>query len=333
MRVYIFIIILMIGHLSAGAQFAPQAGVTGSTAISSNDSRIVGWANGCTIQFGWKDIADKTKGKTSYGDSTAAIGKADNGIVSLGDSGIAVLTFPNTIYNGPGPDFLVFENGFANPSDPEEAFLELAFVEVSSDGVNFTRFPATCLVDTPQIPVAGVYTNARKINNLAGKYTLYNGTPFDLDDLASVSGLDIDRITHVRIVDVIGSVGAHASLDKDGRAVNDPYPTNIPTGGFDLDAVGVLYMAGYFPTNITGVENDELRVYPNPANDRVYIDMPSVGGAYFITITNSVGTVVNHLTTMDAKTQLDISSMQSGIYFVTIADKAGNKWVEKLTKI
>ena len=59
---------------------------------------------------------------------------------------MATVTFASPIYNGEGPDFAVFENGFDidDEYDPTGVlhFLELAFVEVSSDGENFFRFPA-----------------------------------------------------------------------------------------------------------------------------------------------------------------------------------------------
>ena len=71
------------------------------------------------------------------------MGKAGDGaIVSLGDAGVAVLTFSTPIRNGQGPDFAVFENAFSN------TFLELALVEVSSDGQNFVRFDAISNTDT-----------------------------------------------------------------------------------------------------------------------------------------------------------------------------------------
>jgi len=54
----------------------------------------------------------------------------DGYIVSLGDSGVADVTFAGAIYNGPGADFAVFENGFLNATNDSLAFLELAFVEV-----------------------------------------------------------------------------------------------------------------------------------------------------------------------------------------------------------
>src|SRR5690606_10126887 len=119
----------------------------------------------------------------SSGDSSAALGAPDGFTVSLGDGGIAVVRFAQPVANGPGPDFAIFENGFPDVSDPEGAFLELGFVEVSSDGVHYTRFPATSLTqDTFQhSSIAGsMYMNARLLNNLAGKYIANWGTPFDL---------------------------------------------------------------------------------------------------------------------------------------------------------
>jgi len=47
----------------------------------------------------------------------------------------------------------------------------------------------------------------------------------------------------VRVVDVIGSIlSAYATHDSVGHVVNDPWPTPFDTGGFDLDAIGVLHV-------------------------------------------------------------------------------------------
>ena len=50
--------------------------------------------------------------------------------------------------------------------------------------------------------------------------------------------MDLDRITSVRILDVIGDGG---SVDSLGHTVYDPYPTS-GSAGFDLDGVGVMYL-------------------------------------------------------------------------------------------
>src|ERR1700744_4168377 len=130
-----FIILLLISFsFPAVAQYAPQQGVAGSTAISASSPLFTMWANGCTIHRGLMEIDNPSLGYVTNGDSSDAVGMADNSVVSLGDSGVAVLTFAAPIIDGPGPDFAVFENGFANPANDSQAFLELAFVEVSSDG-------------------------------------------------------------------------------------------------------------------------------------------------------------------------------------------------------
>jgi hypothetical protein len=151
------------------------------------------------------------------------------------------LLFPQLIANGPGADFAVFENGFDN------TFLELAFVEVSSDGTNFVRFPTVSLTQT-QIQIdqaddnfAGI--DPTDINGFAGKYRAGFGMPFDLATIAGTMNLDVNRVTHVRIIDVIGSLNpAFARTDSASppHLINDPWPTPFASGGFDLDAIGVL---------------------------------------------------------------------------------------------
>ena len=232
--------------------YAPQAGEEGSTAIRFNRSDIfVDWATGCEVVRGPVDISDPGQGYASYGTADQALGISGNnvyGVVSLGDGGYATLTFDAPIINGEGYDFAVFENGFTiqeNPDvDPEwwnTDFLELAFVEVSSDGENFFRFDAVSETQTDH-QVQGI--DATEIHNFASKYTLGWGTPFDLEELVGISGLDLNDITHVRVMDVVGSLDdAYAGYDSLGNKINDPWRTAGWTGGFDLDAIGVINQA------------------------------------------------------------------------------------------
>lgn len=245
------------------AQFPPPAGQPGSTAIHKDSPVFVGWATGCTVLRGYQDISNPTLGYADTGDSTSTLGKPGvNGLVSLGDGGFAIVTFDAPVFNGPGWDFAVFENSFSDD------FLELAFVEVSSDGINYFRFPATSLTqDSTQTDSFGS-TDATKVNNLAGKYRAPYGTPFDLDDLKDEPGLDVNNITHIKIMDVVGSINeAYATFDHNGNKVNDPWPTPFPSSGFDLDAVGVIHQLN------TGVHdlianNLQFEVFPNPVQSR-----------------------------------------------------------------
>jgi type IX secretion system substrate protein len=318
-------------QLAARAQFPPQAGLSGSTAISAASAQFVGWAAQCTIQRGLRNIAIPDSGYASLGDSSLATGPADNTIVSLGDSGVATLTFANPVIDGSGADFAVFENGFIDGADPAKAFLELAFVEVSSDGINYFRFPATSLTqDTTQLG-NGNYIDASKLNNLAGKYIATYGTPFDLQELAGITGLDISNVTHIRIIDVVGSVGAHASHDNAGRVINDPYPTPFASCGFDLDAVGVIHQSGTSVISVAG--NVSVSAFPNPATDLVTISINgTVPPGLSVVITSTAGYKLQELPLSQHVTTVGVAHYPTGLYYLMLCDANGNKWVEKLIK-
>jgi hypothetical protein len=180
--------------------------------------------------------------------------------------------------------------------------------------------------------VAGVYSNARQINNLAGKYIGGFGTPFDLEELKGTAGLDVDNISHIRIVDAIGSIGGNGSRDKDGRRINDPYATAIPSGGFDLDAVAAMYLK---PTSVhsiaaTGIE---MQVYPNPATDVVTVSIKQQSGTFTATVTDVTGKTMQQYMLTGADNTISLSSLQPGMYYLVVADTNGNKWVEKITKL
>lgn len=248
---------------TANGQYAPPAGQEGSTAIFADSSVFVDWATRCDLRRGWMNVADTTLGKTDYGDSTSALGKADNKVVSLGDNGSAILHFDKPLSNGPGTDFAVFENAF------NDTFLELAFVEVSSDGETFFRFPTVSLTQTDvQVETFGTL-EAEKIHNLAGKYRSLYGVPFDLEELKDQQGLDVNHIIAIKVIDVIGSIDtAYCTYDSEGHKINDPWPTPFESGGFDLDAVGVIHNTSN--TGISSNETHKITLYPNPSHGIIY---------------------------------------------------------------
>lgn len=239
-------------------------------AIPADDPRIQGWATGhvaTQTSRGPIDITDPDGEPATFGTPLNIRGPADapasgppsasgTGVISLGDGGYITASFDAPIRNGPGPDFAVFENAFI------DTFLELAFVEVSSNGSNFFRFPSVSLTPlTAQVDQGDPdhdEIDATNIDGLAGKYRAGLGTPFDLQRLAGVSMLlDVNDVRFVRIRDVIGKIdgsvaGGTATEDTaaayhyfglsfaSNHLINDPWPTDFPSGGFDLDAIAVL---------------------------------------------------------------------------------------------
>lgn len=239
----LMVLLFGIPAIAQDGPFPPPAGQPGSTAVHMDSLIFESWASALTIKRGYinlSDPAEEADGSSfaTFGNRSSPLGAAtgfSNNVISLGDGGEVTLTFDQPIVNGPGADFAVFENGFL------DTFLELAFVEVSSDGINYFRFPAISLnTEEEQIGPFGE-VDATKIHNLAGKYRGGFGTPFDLSELEENENLDINNVRFVRIVDVVGSVDpAYATFDSQGHMVNDPFPTPFPSGGFDLEAVGII---------------------------------------------------------------------------------------------
>ncbi|MGZ3865752.1 MAG: T9SS type A sorting domain-containing protein [Bacteroidia bacterium] len=301
------IILIFLSQVSF-AQFAPPAGQIGSTAISKDSSVFVNWANYCLLQRGLQDISNSSGPYATIGDSSSPLGIADNSVASLGDAGTAVLTFPQPIMNGPGNDFAVFENSFSDD------YLEFGFVEVSSDGINFFRFPATCNIqDTVQTGSFGL-SDATKVNNLAGKYRVSFGTPFDLSELQGTGGLDVDNITHVKIIDVVGSINpSFASYDKNNNKINDPWPTQFGSSGFDLDAVGVINQA---PNAV--FENDlekNVSVYPNPCRESFIISIRE--GNTTVSLMDLNGTEITSKKA-EGSTKFNLENLATGVYYLKI---------------
>lgn len=223
-----------------------------------------------------------------WNDPSRALGPAtgDNfDIVSLGELGPAEIdrgatpghitvvfgdpgdpTDGDAIRNDAGHDFAVFENAFMSRITTQagsvtgKMLAELAYVEVSSNGTDFARFPSVSLT----AEAVGAYgtIEVSHVFNLAGKHPnasgICTGTPFDLEGLADhpavVSGaVDLTHIRYVRLVDVPGSGDfldeATALTDPYSRPFRSPYRAAHPiydqwetwgSGGFDLEAIGVL---------------------------------------------------------------------------------------------
>lgn len=309
---FLYICLLTTSVSHAQLSYPPDADTEGTTAISKNSSAFVAWATGVEVVRGYIQISDPSithmgSNKASYGVPADAVGMPDLGAVSLGDAGTAVVTFAAPITNGPGYDFAVFENG-------SNTFLELAFVEVSSDGANFFRFPAhsETQIDTP---IGGFGAlEARNLNNLAGKYKADYGTPFNLDDIPDNLLLNKNAITHIKLIDVVGSLEtAFGTTDSFGNLINDPYPTPFYSGGFDLTGVGVINQAVLSKDNFNALA---FTVYPNPAKDVLTVVLANDATGN-MTLYDVSGRKVL-LGSLSGSQSFDVSSLNEGVYFVEV---------------
>jgi hypothetical protein len=173
---------------------------------------------------------------------------------SLGIQGQLTLAFHPPLRDGPGADLLVAENPFMTAFG--RVFAEVCFVEVSSDGIDFARFPARYLgPDADPGPFATL--DVASYENLAGAVPVLAGSAmapladpqdvveaggdaFDLADLAQhplvlAGRVDLSAITQVRLVDVQSGV----DRDATGRRIRD-----TGSGSADIDAVTAIHHQG-----------------------------------------------------------------------------------------
>ena len=235
------------------------AGPFENVGVSKDDPAITHWAASVASYDPAPCLA------AIFANPLGALGPSNGSVASLGDlnaqqineqapPGKITLAFAAPIMNGPGWDLLVFENAGAL-FPPPFFFAELAYVEASTNGVDFSRFPSISLNVEPGQGISGeteinptfgrafAGINTTNVKNLAGIHPSGLGASFDFDDLLSAplvqSGIvNLNDIRFVRLVDIPGN---GAFLDSQGRPILDAWQTS-GSGGLDLDAVGARYI-------------------------------------------------------------------------------------------
>jgi hypothetical protein len=147
-------------------------------------------------------------------------------VVSLGYKGELVVSVePNAIVDGPGVDFVVFENAFFASGDPNRPTAELAEISVSDDGIAWQTFPCT----PGPGPTYGTCAGWRPVYSAPGNGispvdpATSGGDLFDLNDV----GLTTARFVRIR------DLGTVACPTDPGQKAT--------TVGFDLDAIAVVH--------------------------------------------------------------------------------------------
>lgn len=183
-------------------------------------TEVVKFAPGPCAGFGATSMPGIVEGPPEGGGTL--MGSLD--VVSLGVGGEIVLAFgENAIVDGPGVDFLVFENAFYANGDPSQIADDLGEVSVSDDGETWTAFPCTPGASPPYGACAGwrpvLSSSQNGISPLDPAAA--GGDPYDL------AAIGVRQARFVRIRDMF----RQTCPDK------PPRPTNY---GFDLDAIGLV---------------------------------------------------------------------------------------------
>ena len=129
-------------------------------------------------------------------------------------------------------------------------------------------------------------------------------------------------MTHIRVVDVVGSLqSAYTQRDADGNKINDPWPTPFPSSGFDLDALGIIHQNTTI-TYSSATENLSFNLYPNPAkkSGAIYVEGTVGSTVGNIKVTDVSGKVhIQHT----FQSSMQLSGLNTGVYFIHLTTDAG----------
>ena len=180
-------------------------------------SEVVSFDPGPNAGFGEDKFPDVVLGPPLPGPPTS--GSLD--VLTLGVGGEIILGFGDRlVVDGPGPDFIVWENPFWQGGDPMQPFAELGEISVSMDLEVWHTFECSGELDGAEAPGCAGW-NARQPFELCDalplKPEVVGGDPFDLSEL----GLEEARFVRIR------------DLSSSGEGI---------TAGFDLDAVGAIHL-------------------------------------------------------------------------------------------
>jgi hypothetical protein len=92
----------------------------------------------------------------------------------------------------------------------------------------------------------------------------------------------------------------------------------------------------YFEKTITNLETlnnlKEVSIYPNPATDILNVDLGSVTQTIQVQFIDAVGRTVKTESISGSHSQIDISDLNQGIYFISLSSADGVQRIEKLVK-
>jgi len=191
---------------------------------------------------------------------------------------------------------------------------------------------------------AGTSNGVFMSTNNGGSWAAVNtGLPVNIDiNAMAISGGNI----FAGIINPLGGGGVYLSTNNGGSwaAVDTGLPncwvSALTISGDNIfagtEGIGI-YIRPLSDFGITGIEkitnNNNLAVYPNPANERITIELKGLNSIQnsLISICNIQGQTILQQSLRQSKTELDISGLLKGIYILKLNNGEKTE-VQKLIK-
>jgi hypothetical protein len=105
------------------------------------------------------------------------------------------------------------------------------------------------------------------------------------------------------------------------------------TGGYS-GSVYIDYVA--MVNDITGIqditEENQIKIYPNPASENVFINFAEIKDVQSISVYNALGKKIKESIIQASPYELNLDELNKGIYFVILKDSKGLQLIKKLIK-
>ena len=213
--------------------------------------------------------------------------------------------------------------------DPEEADIDLMTIHGTHDGVvYYGTAPVYPCCNTYTVPVEGACPITARHRTLGGNTYLLTGQDYGHD----VFEADWWEQNELQILWFIGkSLFSDASFDRHVRIQRSnpvltcppPFPPIDPADecGLPQQDPGIVLFENFISTTETGLTLADVRIFPNPATDEIYLDVSFSGGNHPATwelrIQNSMGINVLRKTGFRSTAErIPVHNLPAGIYFV-----------------
>lgn len=193
------------------------------------------------------------------------------------------------------------------------------FFKIQSDGTGYVNLFDFSFTDGKSPNGSLIYDGTYMYGT-----TIYGGTN---DNSGVIFKIKPDGTNYTKLFDfkdTLGSTATRSSLTIDGM-----YLYGVTTFG-GMDNVGVIFKINK-NTVATGIQelptNTQIKIYPNPVDDILNVELLGFYQKVEMQIVDVLGNVIKNSTLNTQHAQIDVSKLQSGIYFL----KVGNR-VQKFIK-
>jgi hypothetical protein len=102
---------------------------------------------------------------------------------------------------------------------------------------------------------------------------------------------------------------------------------------WDFGSVTPFTTANCAVLGTSAIDKSNFKIYPNPATNEVNIELNSTSDILEATVYNTLGAVVvSKIKISENNKKLDVSLLDSGVYFIELQDKDANRSIQRFVK-